>query len=136
MGKTLIADVPGYRDQVSYSMPTLASTYPSSSIGPIHAVGRSATFAAACWTPSVDQSAAGSTNYRTLQILNRGVDGESTIVLASKILSASAGRVCNSLTLGPAENLALSGGEIIAFRLLIAGSGAATTGGLLQIEYT
>lgn len=137
MGKSYIADIPGYKDRHSHVLGSFASDYASTNFTPLHTIGRDSTFTGAYWIPSADQSAAGSTNYRTAQIINRGSVGTGTKVLASKILSASMGsHARQALTLGVASDLDLSDADVLTLQFLIAGNGAATIGGCLQLEYT
>ena len=136
MGKSFIADIPEYKDRHSQLLGSFASNVASTGFYPLHAVGRESTFTGAYWTPSADQSAPGDANYRTLQVVNTGSLGSGTIVLASKVLSASAGaNIRQALTNGVAANLGLSDGDVLAIRFLITSNGLVTTGGNYQVEY-
>ena len=90
------------------------------------------------YVPDTAQAGA-NTNSRTVTLYDRGAAGAGTTKIAELALTSGvdlAAYVEKAITLQAAANLAITHGDVLAWKSLHVGTGIADPGGLLRIAYT
>jgi len=136
MGSRDQSDVPGNRYSGQGDIGTVASNaadtvyqafYRAPVAGKITAVN--------VWSSASQASDA--TNYRSLKLINRGLLGAGTLVMASNLGTASrAADTAQALTISTtAANLAMVAGDILAFLTTKVGDGVVINVAHIQVDY-
>ena len=135
MATTFLGDIPGNRFQFVENVASQASG--TDSYVPLFRAPQALSVLAAYFIPATAQAGAG-TDYKTIQVINRGAAGTGTTVVASKAYSAAslstASFVGAALTVNTAASTVTTS-QTLAWYTTSTGSGIAIVAGQLQVEY-
>ena len=108
-------------------------------VDPVGRVPYAGTVSGVTFTPNADLTGA-NTNTRLLEIINKGLDGNGTTVVASLQFNAGTSALDfdeTTVTLsGTPANLVVAEGAVLSLRSAAVGTGLADPGGTVRVEIT